>query len=119
VIELFSKNRYNSTVPVTSDGDFGPAYWVAGVSEPGKYTFKTAIYNATESVPFSVAFEGIVEGTKGTLNVLSAPDGLSSNVLEDGVVSDVVKKDVTELTAGAGGAFTFELENYNVAVLTT
>lgn len=89
------------------------------MSEPGKYTFKTAIYNATESVPFSVAFEGVEEGTKGTLSVLSALDGLSSNTLIDGVVSDVVKKDVTELTAGAGGVFTFTLENYNVAVLTT
>lgn len=119
MIDLFSNNRYNATVPVSSDADFGPTYWVAGLSEPGKYTFKTAIYNATESVPFSIALEGIAEGAKGTLSVLSAPDGLSSNTLIDGVVSDVVKKSITELTAGAGGVFTFTLENYNVAVLTT
>ncbi|TVY83677.1 Alpha-L-arabinofuranosidase A [Lachnellula suecica] len=119
VINLLSNNRYNATVPVVSDSDFGPAYWVAGVSEPGSYTFKTAIYNATEAVPFSVSFEGVDEGAKGTLSVLSAPDGLSNNALEDGVVVDVVKKDVKELVAGVGGSFEFELGNYNVAVLTT
>jgi len=116
---LLSKHRYNSTVPVTADENFGPAYWVAGVSEPGKYTFKTAIYNATETVPFTIAFEGVKEGTTGTLSVLSAPDGLSSNTLEKGVVSDVVKADVSKLTAGTGGVFAFDLSNYNVAVLTT
>lgn len=119
VIELLSNNRYNATVPVTSDSDFGPAYWVAGVSEPGHYTFKTAIYNSTSTVPFSISFEGLSEGVKGTLSVLSAPDGLSSNTLENGVVSDVVRKNVTTLAAGSGGVFEFELDNYDVAVLTT
>ncbi|TVY25586.1 Alpha-L-arabinofuranosidase A [Lachnellula hyalina] len=119
VIELLSNNRYNATVPVTTDSDYGPAYWVAGVSEPGHYTFKAAIYNSTSTVPFSISFEGLSEGVKGTLSVLNAPDGLSSNTLENGVVSDVVRKTVTTLAAGSGGVFQFELDNYDVAVLTT
>ncbi|CZR63639.1 probable alpha-N-arabinofuranosidase A precursor [Phialocephala subalpina] len=118
-IELLSNARYNATVPITSDTGFGPAYWVAGVSEPGKYTFKTAIYNATSTVPFNIAFEGLSAGSKGTLTVLTAPDGLSSNTLVDGTVVDVVQKKVTELKASSAGSFTFELENYSVAVLTT
>lgn len=120
VIELLSRHRYSATVHVSSDTGIAPAYWVAGVSEPGQYTFKTAIYNSTSTVPFSISFEGVKEGTTGTLSVLSAPDGLSSNTLDSkGVVSDVVVKKVTSLVAGSDGTFTFGLENYDVAVLTT
>ncbi|KUJ08213.1 putative alpha-N-arabinofuranosidase A [Mollisia scopiformis] len=118
-IQLLSNARYNATVPVSSDADFGPAYWVAGVSDPGQYTFKTAIYNSTSAVPFNIAFDGLAAGAKGTLTVLTAPDGLSSNTLVNGTVVDVVKKIATALTANEEGAFEFELENYSVAVLTT
>jgi alpha-N-arabinofuranosidase len=118
-IELLSNSRYNVTVPVTSDSAFGPAYWVAGVSRPGQYTFKTAIYNATESVPFDIKFEGVRSGAPATLTVLTAPDGLDSNTLTNGVVKEVVQKTVKNLRAGAGGSFEFELENYSIAVLTT
>ncbi|KAH8648281.1 putative alpha-N-arabinofuranosidase A [Tricladium varicosporioides] len=119
VIELFSNNRHNTTVPVTSDSAYGPAYWVAGVSDPGVYTFKAAIYNATENVPFNLQFEGVGQGERAVLTVLNAPDGLSAATLEDGKVKNPVTKKVTELTAGTDGSFTFELENYAVAVLTT
>lgn len=118
-IELFSNSRYNATVPVTSDSDFGPAYWVAGVSRPGQYTFKTAIYNATEPVPFGIQFEGVRSGAPATLTVLTATDGLDSNTLTNGVVKEVVQKTVKTLKAGIGGSFEFELENYSIAVLTT
>ncbi|KAE8446472.1 hypothetical protein EG329_011935 [Mollisiaceae sp. DMI_Dod_QoI] len=117
-ISLLSSFRYNSTVPVTTS-PFGPAYWVAGVSNPGQYTFKVAIYNATSSVPFNISFEGLGPGAKGTLTVLTAPDGLSSNKLVNGTVVDIVRKEVKSLTAGEEGSFEFELENYSVAVLTT
>lgn len=103
---------------MTSDTGFGPAYWVAGTSGPGQYTFKTAIYNATETVPFNISFEGLEAGATGILTVLTAPDGLSSNKLVNGTVVDIVQKTVTELAAGSEGTFAFELENYSVAVLT-
>ena len=118
-IEILSNSRYNATVPVTSDSDFGPAYWVAGVSAPGKYTFKATIYNATNTVPFDIQFEGVRAGSQATLTVLTSPDALGSNTLTNGVVTETVQKKVQTLKAGAGGRFAFELENYSIAVLTT
>ena len=88
---------------------------MAGTSGPGKYTFKAAIYNSTETIPFNIEFAGLRAGAKATLTVLTAPDGLSSNVFGG---PDVVQRNVTTLTAGKSG-FEFELENYSIAVLTT
>lgn len=116
MIELLSNNRYSSVVPVTSDTDFGPAYWVAGTSGEGKYTFKTAVYNTTETQNFSVAFDGVTEGAKGTLTILTAPEGLSSNVPGG---PQVVNWDSSEVVAGVNGTFQFALEQLTVAVLTT
>ena len=54
------------------------------------------------------------------LTVLSAPDGLSANVLdEDGTPTEVVTKKENELVASSGGVFGFELNNWEVAVFTT
>ncbi|PMD60017.1 glycoside hydrolase family 51 protein [Hyaloscypha bicolor E] len=120
VINLFSNSRYTSTVPITSDSPLGPAYWVAGTSGEGKYTFKIAIYNATSSVPFNITFEGVAKGASGRLTVLSAPEGLSANMLDgEGVPTEVVAKREVELVAGSAGEFGFELENWEVAVFTT
>ena len=88
---------------------------MAGTSGRGKYTFKAAVYNSTEAIPFNLQFDGLGVGAKATLTVLTAPDGLSSNVFGG---PEVVQKQVTTLTAGKKG-FGFELENYSVAVLTT
>ena len=117
-IELLSNARYAATVPVTitSNDTFGPAYFVAGLTGTEDYTFKAAIYNATAPVPFNITFEGLRQGAKATLTVLSAPDGLTSNVFGG---PDMVMKNATQLSAGHGGTFIFELENYSVAVLTT
>ncbi|KAN0113171.1 glycoside hydrolase family 51 protein [Hyaloscypha variabilis] len=104
-IKLLSAYRYEHTVPVTvtSGDNFGPAYYVAGVSAMGQYTFKVATYNATSSVPFNLEFEGVKAGQKGTLTVLSAsgPDngGLSSNVL----VGDTLGPQVRYTTVPEGG----------------
>jgi len=120
VIQLLSNARYAATVPVTitSDDTYGPSYWVAGTSGPGKFTFKAAVYNATETQNFNIAFEGVKQGARATLTVLSVEgnDGYASNVLGG---KEVVIKTVKEVVAGRGGSLSFELENYNVAVLTT
>lgn len=117
-IQLLSNARYNATVPVkiTSKDNIGPAYFVAGTSGPGKYTFKVAIYNATAPVPLNITFQGLNAGATGTLTVLTAPAAMSSNVLGG---KNVVSKTVTTVAAGAGGSFGFTLENYSVAVFTT
>lgn len=120
-IELFSNARYDATVPVKvqGEGGFGPAYWVAGISGSGMYTFKAAIYNATSPIPFNISFEGVKAGQKGELTVLNAPDGLSSNKLIDGKVVEVVEKKIIELISGKEGNFEFELANYDLAVFKT
>lgn len=125
-IKLLSNNRYGATVPVKvlSNDTFGPAYYVAGVSDPGKYTFKVAIYNSTGSVPFNIKFDGVKKGQKAHLTTLSATGpgdgGLSSNVLVDGKLGPEVVQETTQtLHAGKNGEYVFELGNYQLAVLTT
>ncbi|CAD6444319.1 46e6c364-b35c-4f31-b992-b3303e9c9e31 [Sclerotinia trifoliorum] len=120
--QLLSTNRYKATVPFTvtnsdnSTSPFGPAFYVIGVNNPGEYVFKATVYNTTESVPFSIDFEGVDAGAKGTLTVLNAPDGNSMNVYGG---EDVVIKKVSSITAGPGGKFEFELKEYDIAVFTT
>jgi len=118
VIQLFSNSRYTSTVPttITSNDTYGPNYWVAGTSGPGKFTLKAAVYNATETQAYNVKFDGLATGAKATLTVLNAPDGLSNNVYGG---PDIVSKTVSTIIAGSDGVLAFELENYAVAVLTT
>ncbi|KFZ24295.1 hypothetical protein V502_01226 [Pseudogymnoascus sp. VKM F-4520 (FW-2644)] len=116
-IQLLSSHRYTHTAPITSDSDFGPAFYVAGVNHgTTQYTFKAAIYNTTVPVPFNVDFGGLNQGAKATLTVLNAPSGLSRNVAGG---QNVVKRTVTSLTAQRGGVFSFELKEYDIAVLAT
>lgn len=52
--------------------------------------------------------------------VLNADDPLGSNVLlANRTVTQVVNKKVETLIAENGGALSFELDNYDIAVLTT
>ena len=54
------------------------------------------------------------------MTVLSAPEGLSANMLDgEGAPTEVVAKREVELVAGSAGEFGFELENWEVAVFTT
>ena len=102
---------------MTSDSGFGPAFYVAGVNQKTtEYTFKAAVYNTTAPVPFDIDFEGLDYGARATLTVLNAPGGLSYNSVGG---ENVVKQTVTELTAQKGGVFSFELKEYDIAVLTT
>lgn len=114
VQRLLGAHEFTSTLPATTtdDSNFGPAYWVAGEnSATGTYYLKAAVYNSTEDVPFSVAFDGA--GGEATLTVLTAPDGYSYNYFDE--VATVTT--TSTLTAGEAGAFTFSLPNLSVAVL--
>ena len=71
------------------------------------------MYNSTGPVPVSVSFDGVVEGTRATLTILTAPSETSYSDIGE----DVVSKTVTRLTAAANGAFSFELPNLSVSVL--
>lgn len=113
MIQLLSAHRISTTLPIDSP-TFDPVYYVAGYSNSSNsYILKSAVYNATETVPVSVTFEGVSEGMEGTLTVLTAPDAFSYN----GVGSDVVKSTSTSLTAGSGGVFEFDLDNLSISVL--
>lgn len=127
VLKLLSSYRYTSTVPITSFPSntttssapslpqYGPSYYLAGISSPGHYTFKAAVYNATEPQVFNLRFAGLGNG-KAELTVLtSSAGGLAQNVPggEDVVVETVSEIEVVNGTVG------FVLENYSVAVLTT
>lgn len=114
VLRLLGRNAFTSTLPASSPDAFGPAYWVAGTDEgTGTYYIKAAVYNATEDVDFSVAFQGLRGGSKATLTVLTAPDGYSHN----GVGTEVVKTTTKTLTASGNGTFKFSLPDLSVAVL--
>ncbi|OBT82888.1 hypothetical protein VE02_08652 [Pseudogymnoascus sp. 03VT05] len=116
-IQLLSAHRYTHTAPFTSDEGFGPAFYVAGVNQgTNQYTFKATVYNTTSPVPFNIDFEGLHQGAKATLTVLNAPSGLSENVPNG---ENVVKRTTTSLTAQKGEVFSFQLKEYDIAVLTT
>jgi len=113
LVSLFSENRLTETLP-TAGGDFGPAYWVAGLNAAtGSHILKMAVYNSTAAVPFNVSFAGVSAGAKAELNVLTAPDAYSYN----DIGSDVVKKSTTTVTASDNGVFSFELPDLSVGVL--
>lgn len=67
-------------------------------------------------MPFNVDFEGLKQGAKATLTVLNAPSGLSENVPGG---ENIVEETITSLTAEKGGVFSFQLKEYDIAVLTT
>jgi len=116
MISLFSSIRLTSVLPVTTNAQTGPLYWVAGQNNiTGSHIAKFAVYNSTGSVPVSIGFEAVNPGTKANLTVLTAADGYSYNWLDE---PNVVITTVTELVAGPWG-FEFELPNLSVAVLVT
>lgn len=114
VLKLFGNNLFTSTLPADTADDFGPAYWVAGVDNvTSTYYLKAAVYNATEDVDFTVAFQGLSGGSSATLTVLTAPDGYSHN----DIGTEVVTTTTTTLTASGNGSFSFSLPSLSVAVL--
>lgn len=112
LIKLLSGIRISNTLP-TSGGDFGPAYWVAGVGETGSHILKIAVYNSTGDVPVSVSFDGVVAGATADLTVLTAPDAYSYNDI--GI--DIVNTTSITITASSAGVFTFTLPDLSVSVL--
>lgn len=112
-IKLFSNTRMTTVLPVTADANLGPAYWVAGVNDKtSQYILKLAIYNATSSQTFNVEFGK--SSSTASITILTAPDPYSSFVLNG---TDPVVTTTKALTAVSGN-FSFELENYSMAVLT-
>lgn len=112
MIKLFSGTRISETLS-TSGGDFGPAYWVAGIGSTGSRILKTAVYNSTGDVPVTISFDGVSAGATANLTILTAPDATSYN----DVGSDIVQTNTTIITASASGVFSFSLPNLSISVL--
>ncbi|KAF2717277.1 glycoside hydrolase family 51 protein [Polychaeton citri CBS 116435] len=115
MIQLFSNNLITETLPtVITNGDYNPAYWVAGRNaDTGSHILKAAVYNATENVPFNLTIEGVQRGAKATLTFLTAPSVNSTNEIG----STAVQNHTSGLIAARGGVFSFELPAYSIAVL--
>ena len=112
MVQLLSNTRIAETLPITG-ATYGPAYYVAGTGASGSRILKTAVYNSTGDYAMEVTFDGVGPGATATLTVLTAPDANSYN----SVGSDVVRKDVTTLIAGAGGEICFSLPELSISVL--
>ncbi|PKY07122.1 glycoside hydrolase [Aspergillus campestris IBT 28561] len=115
--KLFSESHITNTLPTTSETEFGPLYYVAGLdSATESHIFKAAVYNSTEPVPVSLTFEGVKAGSPAELTVLTAPDAFAMNEVG---APNLVDSKVKTVKAGKGGAFEFELPDLSIAVLKT
>lgn len=120
VWELFAAHIFTHTLP--TEGEYGPAYWVAGKNEDkGSLIWKGAVYNTTDSadVPVTLSFDGVEPGTPAALTVLTNVDGdpYAHNDPLTGV--NIVGTETVVLEADEDGAFVFELPELSVAVLDT
>lgn len=115
VMKLLSNHRFTEVLNVENSEEYGPGYWVAGVSEDrSAYTWKGAVYNTTEPVEFNVKFPRAKGKAKtAKLTVLTAPDAFSENRFGEG---DLVEYEETVVEAGEKG-FHFSLPQWSVAVL--
>lgn len=119
---LFAHHPISHTLPTTSNSTYGPLYWGAGKDEArDAFVWKGAVFNTTDnsSVPVNVHFEGIKEGTKANLTVLTNPGGDPYAYNDPLTGVNIVKTTTSILTAGDGGVFTFNLPELSVAVLDT
>ena len=93
---------------------------MAGKNEAtNSYILKAAVFdrqNPTNSanVPFTVIFEGVEAGASATLTVLTATSPEAMNMPGG---EQVIKRDVSTLTAGKDGEFSFGLPGLSVALL--
>lgn len=114
MIQLLSNTRITENLPMTiTDGEFGPAYFVAGRNDvTGAHIAKFAVYNSSVEVPFSVSFDGVGAGAIGNLTYMTAPFN-SSNPIG----GSIIDREESIVTANSNGTFSFELPEYSIAVL--
>lgn len=112
------KHVITKTLPVTTESNFGPLFYVAGSTDKGTAVFKAAVYNTTAPVPVSLQLEGFKKGATATLTVLTGPEN-PYGYNDPWTQANVVKETTTTLKAGDNGKFSFSLPQLSVAVLET
>ena len=112
------KHVITKTLPVATDSNFGPLFYVAGSTNKGTTVFKAAVYNTTAPVFVSLQLEGYKKGATATLTVLTGPEN-PYGYNDPWTQANVVKETTTTLKAGDNGTFSFSLPQLSVAVLET
>lgn len=110
VQKLFATSRGDTILPVTSDADFGPLYWVASSAAGTKYFVKLANYGTTvQSV--TIKIPGAAVGKTASVSFLTGEPteiNLPLNV--------VVQPTSATVTGSAADGWTFNVPAYGVAI---
>ncbi|KAL2826111.1 glycoside hydrolase superfamily [Aspergillus cavernicola] len=107
VQQMFSANRGDTILPVTSDAEFGPVYWVASSNEDSVIV-KLANYGAdVQDLTLSIP-----DVTGGHLTIVASDDAAAANTDSETVVVPTEK----DVTAAADGSVAFTLPAWSVAV---
>ncbi|KAK3937686.1 glycoside hydrolase superfamily [Diplogelasinospora grovesii] len=108
---MFSTHRGTTILPVTSDTNFGPVYWVASSQSGGTYYAKLANYGSA-AASVTVKFSGTGFSTAAQLTLLSGPQ-LTANY--PGIVS--ITPQTSTVTGSSSAGYTFSIPAWGVAVL--
>lgn len=111
VQNMFSANRGDTILPVTSDSAFGPVYWVASSKSDSTYYVKMANYGSS-SQTVSVKFSSITLSPSATLTLLSGGE-LVSNY--PGMVS--ITPQTSTISGSASEGYSFSIPAWGVAVI--
>lgn len=110
---LFFKARGSTILPVTSDTNFNPLFWVASSTTSGTYYAKLANYGTTsQSVTVKIPNLSGASESAGLSTLTGA--ATASNYPLDVTVQPVS----STVTGSATGRWTFSVPGYGVAVLT-
>lgn len=119
IFKLISTHPITSNLPTTPSTNTSSLFFVAGRNEDtGKHIFKAANYNTTqhEDTPVKVGFEGVEEGRKAQLTLLTGSEGpFGYNDPKTG--NNVVKETTDVLVANGEGVFEWVMPELSVAVL--
>lgn len=108
---MFSANRGDTILPVTSDSGFGPVYWVASSKSSSTYFVKLANYGeSTENI--TVKFPSLGDASSATLTLLSGAETVSNF---PGAVS--ITPQTSNITGSGTGGYSFDIPAWGVAVL--
>lgn len=104
-------NRGDTILPVTSDSDFGPVYWVASSKSDSTYYVKLANYGSSAQ-NLTVKFSSLAVSSPATLTLLSGGELISNY---PGAVS--ISPSTSTIDGSASEGYSFSIPAWGVAVL--